>query len=78
MYYYYEYTQRGDLFHVINEFVHVIPIVISIPHSGTYLTQPMKQNLKPNIVLPNTDWYLPVLYSFFATVRIYCNCKSYQ
>ena len=51
-------------FHVINEFIHTIPAVISIPHSGTYLTQQMKQNLKPNIVLPNTDWYLPILYSF--------------
>ncbi len=68
----------APLFHVINEFVHTIPAVISIPHSGTYLTQQMKQNLKPDIVLPNTDWYLPVLYSFFAAVRIYCDCKPYQ
>ena len=64
MYYYYEHTQHCAPFHVINEFVHTIPAVISIPHSGTYLTQQMKQNLKPDIVLPNTDWYLPVLYSF--------------
>ncbi len=46
MYYYYEHTQHCAPFHVINEFVHTIPAVISIPHSGTYLTQQMKQNLK--------------------------------
>ena len=43
MYYYYEHTQHCAPFHVINEFVHTIPAVISIPHSGTYLTQQMKQ-----------------------------------
>ena len=83
MYYYYEHTQHCAPFHVINEFVHTIPAVISIPHSGTYLTQQMKQNLKPDIVLPNTDWYLPVLYSFLQQLgyrseerRVGKECRS--
>ena len=60
MYYYYEHQQCCYPFYVINTSVHMIPEVISIPHSGTYLTQQMKQSLKPNVILPNTDWSLPV------------------
>lgn len=47
-----------------NENNNKIPIIISIPHSGTYIPKNMKENLLENVVLSNIDWYLQELYSF--------------
>lgn len=55
---------KEDCFTVLNGSNHEIPIVISIPHSGLYLTKEMTDNLVDNLVLPNMDWYLPKFYSF--------------
>ena len=40
------------------------PVVISLPHSGTWIPVAMKKALLPNAVLANTDWFLPELYDF--------------
>ena len=40
------------------------PVVVSLPHSGTFIPPVMKEKLNDNIVLPNMDWYLSDLYSF--------------
>ena len=50
---------------ILNSTNNELPIVISIAHSGQYLTANMYDNLKKDIILPNMDWYLPELYSFF-------------
>lgn len=49
---------------IFNSTKHELPIVISIPHSGAYLSRYMCDNLSENIILSNMDWYLPKLYSF--------------
>ena len=49
---------------IINEDLHVHPFIFSIPHSGMYLTEQMAQELHNDVVLANTDWYLPECYSF--------------
>lgn len=49
---------------IINDGVHKLPFVISIPHSGLYLTKKMTEQLKDDLILANMDWYLPELYSF--------------
>lgn len=54
-----------DKVEVINLNNNEIPIVISIPHSGEYLTEKMSNNLE-DVVLSNMDWYLDKLYSFFS------------
>lgn len=51
-------------FRVLNFDKHDIPVVISIPHSGIYLTQEMADNLVEDLIFPNIDWYLPKLYAF--------------
>lgn len=51
-----------------NEKNNKIPVVVSIPHSGTYIPKVMKEKLKDNIVLANIDWYLPELYSFLKDI----------
>jgi N-formylglutamate deformylase/formiminoglutamase len=50
-------------FSIINE-DSKLPFVISIPHSGLYITKEMNDNLVDDIILSNSDWYLNELYSF--------------
>lgn len=45
------------------------PVVISLPHSGTWLPESMKQALLPTAVLANTDWFLPELYRFLPAAE---------
>lgn len=47
-----------------------IPLIVSIPHSGTYIPQTMQEKLLDNVILSNMDWYLPNLYSFFKDLEI--------
>ena len=49
---------------VINDCNDKLPFVISIPHSGLYITKEMNNKLDDNIILSNSDWYLSNLYSF--------------
>lgn len=55
--------KASDKLSVLNSDKHDIPVVISMPHSGFYLTKEMADNLREDLVLPNMDWYLPKLYS---------------
>jgi N-formylglutamate deformylase len=42
-----------------------LPLVISFPHSGTYLPQELAVRLRPQVLdLPDTDWFVPQLYDF--------------
>ena len=50
---------------IINLNNNEIPIVISIPHSGEYVTMKMSNNLN-DVFLSNMDWYLDKLYSFLS------------
>lgn len=50
--------------YTINTSLHELPVVISLPHSGTYITSEMAENLMDDVIFPNTDWYLPKLYGF--------------
>lgn len=47
-----------------NENNNKIPIIVTIPHSGTYIPKTMKENLLENVILSNMDWYIQELYSF--------------
>ena len=40
------------------------PVVISLPHSGTWIPADMRKHLLPTAVLANSDWFLPALYDF--------------
>ena len=42
------------------------PLLISFPHSGTYVPPELKARLRPEVLdLPDTDWFVPQLYDFF-------------
>lgn len=51
---------------IINEGLHVHPFIFSIPHSGIYLTEQMAKELHNDVILANTDWYLPDCFSFLG------------
>ncbi|WP_438733394.1 N-formylglutamate amidohydrolase [Enterococcus sp. AZ128] len=53
-------------FTIYNEGKHVYPVIISLPHSGTWIPAEMRKSLRKEAVLANTDWFLPELYRFFA------------
>ena len=41
------------------------PLLISFPHSGTYVPPELAARLEPQVLdLPDTDWYVPQLYDF--------------
>jgi N-formylglutamate deformylase len=45
------------------------PLLISFPHSGTYLPPDLGKRLQPAALdLPDTDWFVPQLYDFFREV----------
>lgn len=56
-------TKKIQLF---NENIHKYPFVISIPHSGTLISEKMYSNLIEDTILANMDWYLPQLYDFLS------------
>jgi N-formylglutamate deformylase len=42
-----------------------LPLLISFPHSGTYLPPDLRARLRPQVLdLPDTDWFVPELYDF--------------
>jgi N-formylglutamate deformylase len=42
------------------------PLLISFPHSGTYVPPELAARLRPEVLdLPDTDWFVPQLYDFF-------------
>lgn len=53
-----------EAFYILNTDCHDLPIVISIPHSGTYIVEQMRDKLYEDVILPNTDWYLLELFNF--------------
>ena len=42
-----------------------VPLLISFPHSGTYVPTELAARLRPEVLdLPDTDWFVPELYDF--------------
>ena len=42
-----------------------LPLLISFPHSGTYVPAELAVRLRPQVLdLPDTDWFVPQLYDF--------------
>lgn len=51
-------------YEIINANHHELPLIVSMPHSGTWLPATMQAALVPDIILANVDWFLPDLYRF--------------
>ena len=46
------------------------PIIVSLPHSGTFVPNDIKKKFNENIILDSTDWFLPELYDFVKDMGI--------
>jgi len=47
------------------------PVLVSMPHSGLRLTQPVADCLTPKASgLPDTDWHIPEVYDFLAELNV--------
>lgn len=57
-------NDKTDKIKTLNLTNHKLPFVISIPHSGIYISERMNNKLLDNVIFPSMDWYLPELYSF--------------
>ncbi|WP_232365241.1 N-formylglutamate amidohydrolase [Lentilactobacillus fungorum] len=57
-------------YRVYNATSHQFPIVIDLPHSGTFVTESMTNQLLPTAVLANTDWFLRELYDFLPQMGL--------
>ncbi|MEE9364164.1 MAG: N-formylglutamate amidohydrolase [Cellulophaga sp.] len=61
-----------DLFKIIKPTVPAVPIIISVPHSGTKFPVEIKNNYKKRMRqhLDDTDWYVHWLYKFASEMGI--------
>ena len=61
-----------QLFDIIPPTGAEVPVILSIPHSGTYFPDEVKDNFDPKMLetLDDTDWYLDQLYDFAASEGI--------
>lgn len=51
--------------YTINTSLHELPVVISLPHSGTYITSEMAENLMDDVI-------------FLILIGIYQNCMAFK
>jgi formiminoglutamase len=68
-----------DLYHVVNANSQY-PVVVSFPHSGTYLPDSIRNRMKKSAVMTNMDWFLPELFDFlkeYGVTQIISNISRY-
>lgn len=53
---------------ILNENTHRFPVVIDLPHSGTFVPEDIRSSLLDGACLSNTDWFLPDLYDFLPAM----------
>lgn len=68
-----------DLYNVVNTNSQY-PVVVSFPHSGTYLPDSIRNRMKKSAVMTNMDWFLPELFDFlkeYGVTQIISNISRY-
>ena len=59
-----------DLFNVHNPDNHKYSVIVSIPHSGTFVPKDIRSGMLPSVVFANVDWFLKELYDFLPAMGI--------
>lgn len=59
-----------NLFNIHNPDNHKYPVIVSIPHSGTFVPNDIRSVMLPSVVLSNVDWFLKELYDFLFNMGI--------
>lgn len=69
-----------EIFKIIEPTVTKVPVVISIPHAGTFIPEDIKSKMDPEISsqLDDTDWFIDKLYSFATELGITIITANYS
>lgn len=62
--------ERFEAFSLLNADKHALPLVVSMPHSGTLLPENVRAAMRTDAILPSTDWYLPELFAFLKEMGV--------
>ncbi len=62
----------ADLFRIIPPKSSAVPILVSVPHCGTFFPSELTDQFKPEFIQSpdDTDWYVDTLYDFVADMGI--------
>lgn len=68
-----------NLYDTYNENINKYPIIINIPHSGTFIPKQIKDELKkPKPIIANNDWFLKDLYDFLVDMKLSILSANYS
>lgn len=60
-----------ELYNCFNEKINKYPIIINLPHSGTYIPINISQKfITPHPIIANNDWFLQNLYDFLKDMKL--------
>jgi len=61
-----------EIFKIIEPKTSKVPIIISVPHAGTFIPEDMKSKMNPKLSdkLDDTDWFIDKLYGFATELGI--------
>ena len=69
-----------EIFKIIEPTVPKVPIIISVPHAGTFIPEDIKSKMDPELSekLDDTDWFIDRLYSFANDLGITMIIANYS
>ena len=69
-----------EIFKTIEPHIPKVPIIISIPHAGTYIPGDIKSKMNPGLSekLDDTDWFIHKLYGFATELGITMITANYS
>ncbi|WP_027383377.1 N-formylglutamate amidohydrolase [Epilithonimonas caeni] len=69
-----------EIFKIIEPTVAKVPVVISVPHAGTFIPEDIRSKMDPGISdqLDDTDWFIDKLYSFAGELGITIIVANYS
>ncbi len=69
---YFNFKSSMEIFKIIEPATRKVPIIISVPHAGTYIPEDIKSKMNPvwSDKLDDTDWFIDKLYSFASDLGI--------
>lgn len=69
-----------EIFKIIEPATPKVPIIISVPHAGTFIPEDIKSNMNPELSdkLDDTDWFIDKLYCFATNLGITIITANYS
>lgn len=69
-----------NLYNAYNENLNKYPIIINLPHSGTYIPKEIREKFikEPKPIIANNDWFLNELYNFLIDMDVTILSANYS